>query len=453
MKNNCKIGDVTMKKANIYPLCYKGIPPPARGTMQAEVKMRALLHYYSSKNGIIFCDISDHLPIVHVRNSKNYHKKPSKTEFTCKRIINDTKVQSFTNTIKNISWENVLSENNTTESYNKFFNLFSIAYEKNFPLTKKVAKRKIDKIRSPWMTRCIAKSVKQKNKLYKKYLQYPTEKNEKIYKKYKNKLNHVIKVAKKKYYEEQLINYKHDTKVLWKTLNEIMNRNKTSRMLPKEFNGNSPGEQITDPNTTANRFNDYFVNIDPGLAKKLPNSKTTFDKYFTNSCKNSFFINPITKYELENEINNLNAKKSPGYDGISSQVIKAIATEISEPLSHIFNLTFLSGTIPDDLKIALVTPIFKANENNEFKNYQPISVPTCFSKLLEKLMYKRLINHIEKNNILTQHQYGFRENRSTDLAIIELVDRIMKAIDKGEYTIGIFLDLSKAFDTQLITRY
>jgi hypothetical protein len=64
-----------------------------------------------------------------------------------------------------------------------------------------VTKRTIDKNRSPWITRCIAKSVKQKNKLYKKYLQYPKGKNEKIYKKYKNKLNHVIKVAKKKYYE------------------------------------------------------------------------------------------------------------------------------------------------------------------------------------------------------------------------------------------------------------
>ena len=109
----------------------------------------------SSKNWIIFCDISDHLPIVHLRNSKNYHKTTSKTEFTCKRIINDANVQSFTNTIKNISWENVLTDNNMTESYNKFFNLFSIAYEKNFPLTKKViAKRKIDKTRSPWMTYC-----------------------------------------------------------------------------------------------------------------------------------------------------------------------------------------------------------------------------------------------------------------------------------------------------------
>ena len=62
-------------------------------------------------------------------------------------------------------------------------------------------------------------------------------------------------------------------------------------------------------------------------------------------------------------------------------------------------------------------------------------------------MYKRLNNFVEKNNILSEHQYGFRKNRSTELAIIEFIDKITKAIDKGQYTIGIFLDLSKAFDT------
>ena len=69
-------------------------------------------------------------------------------------------------------------------------------------------------------------------------------------------------------------------------------------------------------------------------------------------------------------------------------MIKTVASEISESISHIFNLTFLSGTIPDPLKVALVTPIFKENEKNKFQNYRPISVITCFSKILEKLMYK-----------------------------------------------------------------
>jgi hypothetical protein len=107
-----------------------------------------------------------------------------------KRIINDVNIQSFTNTIKNVSWDNVLSKNNTAESYNEFFNLLSIAYEKNFPLRRKVVKRNIDKTRSPWMTKCIAKSVKQKNKLYKNTFNAVQKKR----KKYTNniKINKII---------------------------------------------------------------------------------------------------------------------------------------------------------------------------------------------------------------------------------------------------------------------
>ena len=128
-------------------------------------------------------------------------------------------------------------------------------------------------------------------------------------------------------------------------------------------------------------------------------------------------------------------------------MIKAINAEILKPLTYIYNLTFLTGKIPKSLKIALVTPIFKANESNLFENYRPISVLSCFSKLLEKLMYKRLYNYVETKKILSKHQYGFRRNRSTEHAILELTDKISKAMDEGKYTMGIFLDLSKAFDT------
>ncbi|CAB3997091.1 Hypothetical predicted protein [Paramuricea clavata] len=139
--------------------------------------------------------------------------------------------------------------------------------------------------------------------------------------------------------------------------------------------------------------------------------------------------------------------KSPGYDEINAKIIKTVATDISQPLTHIFNFSFATGFIPEQLKLALVTPIFKAGDKQIFENYRPISVLTCFSKLLEKLMYKRLISFIEKNKILTENQYGFRCNKSTEIAIVNLVSKITKAIDEGKYTIGIFLDLSKAFDT------
>ena len=99
------------------------------------------------------------------------------------------------------------------------------------------------------------------------------------------------------------------------------------------------------------------------------------------------------------------------------------------------------------MKLAIISPIYKANENNLFENYRPVSVLTCFSKLLEKLMYKRLYNYVEKHQILSEHQFGFRRNKSTEHAILELTDKISKAMDEGLFTIGIFLDLSKAFDT------
>ena len=69
-----------------------------------------------------------------------------------------------------------------------------------------------------------------------------------------------------------------------------------------------------------------------------------------------------------------------------------MAPYVSVPLSHVFNLTFTTGKIPNDLKVALITPVYKASEKNVFSNYRPISVLPFFSKILEKLMYERLIN-------------------------------------------------------------
>ena len=103
------------------------------------------------------------------------------------------------------------------------------------------------------------------------------------------------------------------------------------------------------------------------------------------------FLYNTTSDEVNKVIGKMVCKSSCGVDEINSKVIKYVAQYISMPLSHIFNLTFETGKIPDDLKVALVTPVYKSSEKNVYSNYRPISVLPCFSKILEKLMYKRLI--------------------------------------------------------------
>ena len=127
-------------------------------------------------------------------------------------------------------------------------------------------------------------------------------------------------------------------------------------------------------------------------------------------------------------------------------IIKEAISVISEPITHI-NLSLSSGVVPRELKIARVIPIFKTGDRGLFNNYRPVSVPSIFSKLLERVMYNRLLNFLNKYNILSINQFGFRKNHSTSLALIHLYDKISTAIDNREYTVGIFLDLSKAFDT------
>ena len=117
------------------------------------------------------------------------------------------------------------------------------------------------------------------------------------------------------------------------------------------------------------------------------------------------------------------------------------------PLKHVFSLSIKNGIFPDKLKIARVTPIYKSGEKGFINNYRPISVLPCFSKILERIMYNRLYSFLIENNILYKKQFGFQKEHSTEHAILQLTNQILESFNLDKYTIGVFIDLSKAFDT------
>ncbi len=195
--------------------------------------------------------------------------------------------------------------------------------------------------------------------------------------------------------------------------------------------------------------NDFFTNIGPSLANKIPDPDPLVLNHIKhpNSPMSSMYMSPCTIEEIIDITNSLKPSDSCGIDSISSNLLKKIIPEIADVICYIFNRSLSSGIVPTILKTAKVNPIFKSGDKHQFTNYRPISILPSISKILEKIVYNRIYKFITKHNILSNNQFGFRKIRSTYLAINALYDKITNALDQKLYTIGIFLDLSKAFDT------
>ena len=155
----------------------------------------------------------------------------------------------------------------------------------------------------------------------------------------------------------------------------------------------------------------------------------------------------ISEEAVMEVLNNLKLKLSCGHDGISSRLLKASKNVICKPLTLIINQTLTSGIFPDTLKIAKIIPLFKKGDRTLLENYRPISILPAISKKIERIMFNQIHSHFSTHNLFYSGQYGFRVNHSTQLAALELIDRITQDLDQGNTPITIFMDLSKAFDT------
>ena len=390
-------------------------------------------------SGVLFSDITDHLPcfmIIDISSNNDKNERPYI------RIFSERNISNFKNSLAQINWEEVLNAHDVSQNCTNFYEKIHTLYNTNFPLIKQSRKRSKDK---KWLSGNLKACIRKKHQLYVRQLKSPTTNNIQKYKTYKNILTSCIHEAEGMYHQKLFSDKQSGILNFWKTYSQTLNPIKKSNKnhLEKLIVN---GQTLTRDIDIANGFNDYFCSVGEKISSKIK-ATGNFNSYMKYKTDETFFLMPVVATEVLNEMLKLNPQKACGPDNITTKLIKTCADELKNPLTHLFNAAIASAQFPDPWKIAKVLSLYKKKSKYFPENYRPISLLNCFGKILEKLVYKQMIKFIEKHKILYLYQYGFRKNYSTCLALIDIVDKIKNALDQNDYVMGIFLDITKAFDS------
>ena len=340
------------------------------------------------------------------------------------------------------NWQTVYNVNNVNESYNNFIEIFLHLYSLSCP----IRHCKLKNNNKTWFTNGLKNACRKKNILYVKFKTNPTLHIENKYKKYENKLTNIIRNCEKQFYSIELQKTENNIRGTWKVLNKILSKNKddSKNRLKCKFDGETV---FNTPKEIVNGFNKYFTEAGQRLSSNISSGSGNIYDYLNRDFNNSMYLQNCTEQEVLKIVNTFKNKKSMDTDGLGMNLVKKVINNIIKPLTYICNKSFQEGGFQDNMKISKIIQILKYGDNSILSNYRPISLLSQFSKILEKLFERRLSGFLEKNLILTNSQYGFRHNRSTLTALVQMTEKIVSSLDAECSTIAIFIDLQKAFDT------
>jgi len=389
-------------------------------------------------SGVLTLDISDHfLTFIQTPIPIKPKKQP-----VIKRTFSRASILSFKEQLSSLSWNNVLSEQEVNKSYQLFWEDFSNLYNLNFPLKKVKPNKNFHKI-NPFMTLGILTSRREKIRLHKKSLAFPSQDNLLAYRKYRNVFARILKASKKLYYATEFNKARKNPKKTWELINQAINNTVT---VPKIDNITVNGHSTNNKSDIANAFNDFFADVGKNISDSVPPSQKVPENFLQDINPPDMFLNPISPATVVNLLKSLKSKSSTDIEGLTVSLLKEVAIEISKPLSHIFSRSFATGIFPDKLKISRIVPVFKGGDADLCDNYRPIALLSQISKILEKSVANSLSHHLHYNKLIHPNQYGFQHRVSTEHNLTCVINYISSALNDGEYCLGIFLDLKKAFD-------
>ena len=397
-------------------------------------------------SGTVSDKIGDHLPIFEVTKIllTNDEKVEKQTQYYNFSNSNVNKfIEQLTPKISNLT---------PSTKFSEFTDLYQSTLDGACKLDKPKLTKRTHK-NNPWITEGIVIAVDRKHELRKEWSDTVTKKNPQgnvllyqVYSDHRRLLKATIKWAKKAYYCEKICDNKENKKKTWQIINEM--RGKSKKVLKPPFIIDN--QKIVNRRIIANEFNKYFTSIASNMNNSLTDQKLgdlkigNFEDYLMPANRNSIFLHDCSSEELSNIIAELDNNKS---SDIPIRIIKKSAHIICPSLAQYFNVLMAEGVFPEVLKIGRVTPIYKKGNPDDIGNYRPVSTLPIFGKFFEKVIYNRLYSFATSQNILNENQFGFRKSHSTSHAVNYSISIIENSIKKQNHVLGIFIDLSKAFDT------
>ena len=397
----------------------------------------------TTKSHVVITDISDHFFCLTIIQGELLDEQHSTIK---RRKLTESVLRNIKGALMNIDWNYMhelsvdAASNSLHEEIIKVLDFY--APEKIITLTSKYKKRE------PWFTEGLKVSSIRCRKLFRKVHRLRHDSVEYVnYRVYRNMYQKLRRQAKYKHIHQIMFQNKKDIKKLWEILNNITGKVRNKKEISDELYIN--GIKQNDRQIIGDAFARYFSEIGKNMADKIDqkgslhgNATITYQRV-NSSC----FFYPTTCAEIEMYIKKLKSKNTLGFDQLSNKILKAIYPGIINALYIIFNRSLVEGIFPSNMKQAIIKPIYKAKSVFDLCNYRPISILPVMSKILEKIVHFRLTKFFDKHGVLYEGQYGFRKFRSTNDAILDLTGNILDGFNKKMFTVALFLDMTKAFDS------
>ena len=372
---------------------------------------------------ILTDDISDH-NLVHVTlNLKSFKPRHKIVKYRC---YNNFNYQAFLTDLQGLDWNAILRTQNIDSKIGMFNEMLLGLFNNHAP----VKEVRITKPRAPWLTDEIKQAKKQKLKALQKYKRERTDDSRNRYKQLRNQTVSLVRRAKKQYLEN--ICAENNSFKTWNTLRDLNVRTNKNHCLPSHL-------------SNPDNINNYFSSFLQGVSNKGHNgiqfyNNTKYRESLDFNCK-------LTSLEHINETLNAIKTNCCGTDNISINMLKYCSPFIDVYILNIINSCIEQKYFPDSWKTAIGKPLAKNNNPKNFSDLRVISILPAMSKILEKILHDQMYSFFMDNQLIPDNQCGFRKNFNTATALTSVIDDIIAAYDKGQASLLVLLDFSKAFDT------